>query len=73
MSMQVEVLYKQKMPKVNIQKLFFITLWEFTISGEEQQYSIIHKTFKLFKTFKVKSLARPKLDILPKEITYNLF
>ena len=54
-------------------KNFLILVWEFTRGGEENQDSFIQKTLKLSKTLKVKSLARPKLDALPKKTAYNLF
>ena len=47
------------------------TLWEFT-RGEDRDGSI-QKVLKVFKTFKVKSLKRPKLDVSAKKTAYNLF
>ena len=49
------------------------TLWEFTRGVEEDKEGFIQKALKVFKTFKVKSLRRPKLDVPAKKTTYNLF
>ena len=49
------------------------TLWEFTRGVEENKEGFIQKALKVFKTFKVKSLKRPKHDVPAKKTTYNLF
>ena len=48
-------------------------LLEFTRGAEDDKSSFIQKTLKVFKTFKVKSLKTPKLDVPAKKTTYNLF
>lgn len=54
-------------------KHFLNTLWEFTRRVEEEKDSFIQKPFKVCKTFKVKSLKSPKLDIPVKKTPYNFF
>ena len=49
------------------------TLWEFTRGVEDEKDSFIQKTLKVFKTFEVKSLKTPKLDVPAKKTAYNLF
>ena len=50
-------------------KYFLNTLWEFTRGVEEVRDSFMQKTFNVCKSFKLKSLATPKLDVPPKKIT----
>ena len=45
---------------------FLNALWKFIGEVEQDRDSFIQKTLKVVKTFKVKSLKRPKLDVLPK-------
>ena len=61
-----------KMSEVNMHKYFLNTFWEFTRGVEEDKDSLIQKTLKVFKTFKVKSLKAPKLDVSVKKIACNL-
>ena len=70
---KLRVLYKQKISKVNINKNFLIALWEFARGEEKDCGSIIQKTLRICKTFKVKSLTRLKLAVPPKRTVYNLF
>ena len=49
------------------------TLWEFTRVVEDNKDSFIQKALKVFKTFKVKSLKTPKLDVPAKKTACNLF
>ena len=52
------------MSEVNMHKYFLNTLWEFTRVVEEDKERFIQKTLKISKTFKVKSLKTPKLDVV---------
>ena len=56
-----------KMSEINIHKYFLNTLWEFTRGVEENKGSFIEKARKVCKTFKVKSLKTPKLDVPAKK------
>ena len=49
------------------------TLWEFNRGAEDEKDSFIQKALKVFKIFKVKPLKTPKLGVLAKKKTYNLF
>ena len=49
------------------------TLWEFTRGVEGDKDSFIQKALKVCKTFKVKSLKTPRLDVPAKKTTYYLF
>ena len=61
------------MSEVNMHKYFFNTLWKFTRGVEEVKESLKQKALKVCKTFKVKSLITPKLDVPRKKTVYNLF
>ena len=54
-------------------KYFLNTLWEFTRTVEEDRGGFIQKAIKVCKTFKVKSLKTPRLDVPAKNRVYNLF
>ena len=54
-------------------KYFLNTLWEFTRTVEEDRDGFIQKALKVCKTFKVKSLKTPRLDLPAKNRAYNLF
>ena len=54
-------------------KYFLNTLWEFARGVEEEKDSFTQKALKVFKTFKVKSLKSPRLDVPVKKTPYNLF
>ena len=56
-----------------VHKNFLNTLWEFTRGVEEGSGSFMKKTLNVWKTFKLKSLKTPKLDVPPKKISYSLF
>ena len=49
------------------------TLWKFTRGVEGDKDSFIQKALKVCKTFKVKSLKTPTLDVPAKKATYYLF
>ena len=53
------LMYKQITSKVNMHKNFIIS-------------NFIQKALKVLN-FKVKSLKRPRIEVLPKKIEYNLF
>ena len=62
-----------KMPETTTHTTALLnTLWEFT-RGVEDKGSFIQKALKVYKTFKVKSLKTPKLDVPAKKKVYNLF
>ena len=62
-----------KMPETTTHTTALLnTLWEFT-RGVEDKGSFIQKALKVYKTFKVKSLKTPKLDVPAKKTAYNLF
>ena len=61
------------MSEVNTHKYFLNTLWEFTRGVEEDRDSFIQKALKVCKTFKVKPLKTPKLDVPVNKTAYNLF
>ena len=63
-----------KMPGTNMHTTALLnTLWQVTRGIEEDKDSFIQKALKVFKTFKVKSLKTPKLDVPAKKTAYNLF
>ena len=62
-----------KMPGTNMHTTALLnTLWEVTRGVEEDKDSFIQKALKVFKTFKVKCLKTPKLDVPAKKTVYNL-
>ena len=62
------------MPETSVHTTALLdTLWEFTRGVGEDREDIIKKAVKVFKTFKVKSLKRPRLDVPAKKTAYNLF
>ena len=68
------------MSKLNMHRIFLIPLWELTKGGEKDRQSFIQEALKLFKRFKVprdpkvdRGSKRPKLHVLPKKTSYNLF
>ena len=72
--MQVKCLLIYKMPETSMHTAALLnTLWEFTRAVEDNKDSFIQKELKVFKTFKVKSLKTPKLDVPAKKTAYNLF
>ena len=63
-----------KMPETTTHTTALLnTLWEFTRGVEDDKDSFIQKALKVCKTFKVKSLKTPKLDVPAKKKVYNLF
>ena len=61
------------MSGINMHKYFLNTLWEFTRGVEDNKASFTEKRLKNCKTFKVKSLKTPKLDVPAKKTTHNPF
>ena len=61
------------MSEINMHKYFINTLWEFTRGVEEDKDSFIEKALKVCKTFKVKSLKTPKVNVPAEKTAYNFF
>ena len=63
-----------KMPETSMRTTALInTLWEVTRGVEDDKDSFTQKALKVFKTFKVKFLKTPKLDVPAKKTAHNLF
>ena len=63
-----------KVPKISMHTTALLNaLWQFTRGVEDDKDSFIQKELKMCKTFKVKSLKTPMLDVPAKKTAYNLF
>ena len=63
-----------KMPETSMHTTALLnTLWKFTRGVEDDKDSFTQKELKICKTFKVKPLKTPKLDVPAKKTAYNLF
>ena len=72
--MHVRCLLIHKMPETTMHTTALLnTLWKFTRGVEEDKDSFIQKAPKVCKTFKLKSLRTPKLDVPAKKTACNLF
>ena len=58
---------------MNIDENFLNKLWELTRGLEEDRDRCIQKALKVCKTFKVRFLKTPNLDVSPKKTAYNHF
>ena len=66
--------YEKTMPETTTHTTALLnTLWKFTRGVVEDEDSFIQKALKVCKTFKVKSLKTPKLDVSAKKTAYNIF